>query len=136
MATAKKKGAATEAAPVAPRKEFKVLKKITLSFLKLDVDVTRYVRIDGPMHIGQDLKQKRGEKGEPGRAVMEPATICNVTDLETGEACNMIVSAVLKSVFEESYKDASYVGKGFALTKRAKKEGKRYFPIEVSEVEI
>lgn len=111
-----------------------VIKKlVTLPLLKFSIDKPIYVRIDAPMFVGKEIQ------GNGTSAKMEPATLANCTNLETGEVCQIIVATVLKSILEEEYEGedgAGYVGKGFMLTKGAKGDGKKYNPYTVAEIEI
>jgi hypothetical protein len=109
--------------------EFKVKKVLTLPLFKLVVDTPSYFKITAAMYIGKDMKQKEGDKKK------EPATLANVTNLETGEAGQFIVNAVVKSVLTEEYPADAYVGKCFAITKQKRKEGKSYDPFNVVEID-
>jgi hypothetical protein len=109
--------------------EFKTKKVLTLPLFKLVVDTPSHFKITGPMYIGKDMKQKEGDKKK------EPATLANVTNLETGEAGQFIVNAVVKSVLTDEYPNDAYVGKCFAITKQKRKEGKSYDPFNVVEIE-
>lgn len=135
MAKAKKatKGAADpkNAAPVttgADRK-FKTLRNITLPVLTAKIEVPLYVRVTSEMRIGKEMKVKEGE------AKKAPATLCSVVNLETGEVAELIVAAVVKSVFDEHYPGHTYVGKSFCLVKHEKKAGKNYFNFSVDEID-
>jgi len=109
---------------------YKSVRKVTKSFLRLEVDVDRFVRIDGEIYEGKKLSKKEGKDA------MEPAHICDITDLTTGEIAQLMLPSVLLSVLNEEYPEHSYVGRAFKITKRAKKEGRRYFPVDVEEIEI
>ncbi|AUR98298.1 hypothetical protein NVP1249A_04 [Vibrio phage 1.249.A._10N.261.55.B9] len=109
---------------------FKVKRAITLPLLKFVIDQPIYVKLDEAMFVGKELK------GSGDKAKMEPATLCNCTNLETGEQCQIIVATVLKSILEEEFPEAGYVGKGFMITKGAKASGKSYNPYTVAELEL
>lgn len=106
-----------------------VKKVVTLPLLKFVIDQPLYVKITEPFFLGKELK------GSGDSAKMEPATLANCVNLETGEQCQIIVATVLKSVIEEEYENHSYVGCGFSMTKLAKTSGKRYNPYTVAEIE-
>ena len=107
---------------------YAVKKLLTLPVLTFVVGVTRGVRIDEPMYIGKEIK-KDGAQGD------KPATLANCTNLEDGTPCMIVVPAVVQGNFDEHYPDAAYVGKSFAIEKRAKRDGKRYFDYMIAEVE-
>lgn len=132
MAKAKTKGASEKAsAPVsAPAgRKFKTLRNVTLPVLVAKIEEPLYVTIKSETRIGKEMKATAdGQK-------KAPATLCTVVNLDTGEVCELIVSAVVKSVFDENYPNGAYVGKSFCLVKHAKKEGKNYFNFSVDEID-
>lgn len=65
----------------------------------------------------------------------EPATICTVGDVQTGEMFTWLVPSVCKSVFERDYPNGDYVGKAFYVRKDGKREGKRHIDYTVAEVD-
>lgn len=109
--------------------KFDVVKNVTLPLLKQADDTTVYIQIDSAIYKGKEIK------GTGEKAKMEPADLMEVTDLETGEQCEMIANAVLKGNLEESYENESYVGKQFAVT-RMKVEGKRYKNYSIKEIQV
>lgn len=124
--TTQEKAALTETkAPL-----FKIKRSITLPLLKFVIGEAVYVKIDDAMFVGKELK------GSGDKAKMEPATLVNCTNLETGEQCQLIIATVLKSILTEEFEDDSYVGKGFMITKGAKASGKSYNPYTVAELEL
>jgi hypothetical protein len=104
-------------------------KVLTRPLLKFMADAPHYVRIECAMYIGKEMKAAAGEKKK------EPATLCDITDLETGEQAQMIVNAVVKSVLSESYTGDTYVGKCFSITKKTRTPGKSYDPFNIVEIE-
>jgi hypothetical protein len=104
-------------------------KLLTRPVLKYVVDVPNYVLIEAVMHVGKEMKQKEGDKKK------DPATLCNVIDLKTGEPCQLIMNAVVKSVMAEEYPNDTYVGKCFSITKQARVAGKSYDPFSIEEIE-
>jgi len=110
--------------------QFKTKRKLILPLLnaKMEIGATIYVQATGPIYEGKPQNgAKEGDK---------PADLMPCTNLETGEAGEIIVPAVVKSVLEETFPDAGYVGHGFSITKGDKPKGKRYFQYEVDELEI
>jgi hypothetical protein len=124
----------------------KIKKLLTRPVLKMPQDVPRYVKIQAPMFIGKDIKQK-GDKEDGDKKKKEPATILNVINLEDGSEAQIVCNAVLKSVLHDDYpapnKEApegpdnvpAYVGKCFAITKQGRAPGKDYNPFHIAEIE-
>lgn len=108
--------------------KFKVIRQVTLPTFKLTVGIPFAFRVDAPMYVGKKLKDDKDAK-------REPATIVNVTNLDTGEVGQLVLGAVLKGNLEEQYPEASYVGKSFAILKGEKREGKRYNEYQIMEIE-
>lgn len=114
----------TPAPFVAKRK--KLLTRPILKFVK---DVPQYIKFEGAIYLGKEMKQKAEDKKK------EPAHLADVIDLQTGELAQIIVNAVPMSVLKENYPNDSYVGKCFAITRQSRKEGKAYDPFSVEEIE-
>lgn len=108
----------------------KIKRNITLPLIKPVIDQPVYIKVTGPMFEGKKIE------GTGDKAKMEPATLLNCVNLETGEDAQIIVPAVLKGIFEDEYDGDAYVGKGFAVTKHPKASGKRYHPFSVAELEL
>jgi hypothetical protein len=104
-------------------------KLLTRPVLKYVVDVANFVLIEAAAHIGKEMKP-----GADGKK-KEPATLCNVIDLKTGEPAQLILNAVVKSVLTEEYPNDTYVGKCFSITKQARVTGKQYDPFSIEEIE-
>ena len=110
----------------------KVKKLLTRPVLKLELDQPRYVKIVAAMYIGKEMKKKKGAEDDKQK---EPATIIDCVDLETGAECEIVANTVLKSVLSETYPEAGYVGKCFAITKQAKQPGRDYNKFKIEEIE-
>jgi len=124
--TAKAKEETTQEANAMPS-FIKVKKVITLPLLKFVTNKAIFVTIEEPMFKGREMPETK----------MDPATLCNCVNLETGEQVQIIVSAVLESTFNEEYEDNSYVGKSFMIKKLPKaKSDAKYFPYSLAEVEV
>lgn len=121
---------ATQETSAAELPQFKIKRAITLPLLKFAIDVPVYVKITEPMFVGKEIK------GTGEKAKMEPATLANCINLETGEQCQIIIATVLKSIITEEFENESYVGKGFQIIKGAKASGKAYNPYTVAELEL
>lgn len=109
--------------------EFKRKKLLTVPVLKFKEGETRYVKITAAMHVGKPQKAKEGEKAK------EPAILANCVNLEDGAVCQIIVSAMVKSVLTEEYPGDGYVGKCFAITKQGRNPGKQYNQFDIEEIE-
>lgn len=105
-------------------------KLLTRPILKFIKDEPRYVKFEGKIYLGKEMKQKAGDDKKK-----EPAHLADVIDLTTGELAQIIINAVPMSVLKENYPDDSYVGKCFAITRQSRKEGKAYDPFLVEEIE-
>jgi len=110
-------------------KAVKVVKAVTRPTLTLVQGVPVYVKILKPIYVGKEIK------GTEKNADAKPADIADIVNLETDKEQQLVVGAVVKSNFEEAYPKDAYVGKSFMITKLEKKEGKRYFNYEISEIE-
>ena len=112
--------------------QYEVIKNFTLPLLKLELDTPYFLRIDDPVTIGKKLKGDDADK--------EPAKLCKVTDLKTGEENILLVNSVLEGILhdydEESVTINAYVGKCFKIVKHAKKDGKRYHGYTVAEIKV
>ncbi|MGH9780176.1 MAG: hypothetical protein ACRD33_00020 [Candidatus Acidiferrales bacterium] len=105
-------------------------RKLTLPVVRFETDKPQYVVIVGRMHVGRSLK------GTGDKSRMEPATLAECVDIESGELKLLICSAMVKSVLDENYPDDSYVGVGFQIVKHNKRDGKGYFDYSVDEVTV
>jgi hypothetical protein len=121
---------ATDQAAVAAR--FTTKRKLVMPLLKMQTNVPIYVKPLAAHFTGKDIS--KGETDEKKKR--NPAELCNVVDLVTGEEVQIIVSAVVLSVWDDDYPDHGYVGKGFKITKGKKGEGKSYFSYSVDEIEL
>jgi hypothetical protein len=110
--------------------QFKRVKNLTLDVLKFVELEPRHVKITGPIHLGKE--QKTGKDDDKKR---EPAHLAPCINLDDGSECQIIVSAVVLSTLQDEYPNDGYVGKCFAITKKARVAGKQYFPYGVEEIE-
>lgn len=107
---------------------FRVKKNVTLPVHKLKPGEERYFQFVNAMHVGKDTGQiMNGKK-------MEPATIADVIDLQTGELGVLICATVLYKEITEQYPDDDYVGKAFAIT-MTKVPEKKYNLYSILEIE-
>jgi hypothetical protein len=112
--------------------EFKVKKVLTRPALKLQETVPVYVKFDGAMYVGKEIKSRTPTDEAKKK---EPATLANITDLQTGQLHVLIMNTVLKGVLTEEYPGEGYVGKCFKITKLGRAAGKQYNPFDVVEIE-
>ena len=141
MAT-KNPAAATQTQNVAPVRSAKTgatasgirftkTKSVTVPVLKLMPDAPAYVRAETAMHVSKQIKQaKVGDKP------MEPATILNVTDLNTDSEHVLIVGKVLEGVINDTYPGQTYVGKCFEIINHGKRGDKKYNSYSVTEIAL
>lgn len=116
-----------------PTMTFKTKKRLTLPAIKFVVGKTQYVKIMGPIHEGKQRgKVQTDADGKPKK----PPMLCDVIDLTSGEHVAMICAEIIKTELAESYPNDAYVGLGFAITKQTRKEGKRYDPYNIEEIEL
>lgn len=109
----------------------KVIKTVTPTQFKLVGSQTLYIRINAAIFTGKQLKGDKSNK--------KPAQLCGVTNLETGEAGQIVVPTVMESTLNEEYPDNAYVGKCFSITKgeKVQKPGVDvgYFKYRIEEIE-
>lgn len=109
---------------------FKVVKQITLPSLAIKkAGDSKILKIMDAMRISKVVdKSAEGKK-------REPATICTVTDMETGELFTFIVPAVVKKNLQETYEHDSYVDRIFQITNKGKRnEAQKYYDFQLLEV--
>lgn len=115
------------------RPKFEVKKKLTLPTFKFVVDSPFYALFLGPIHRGtQRGKPKLRADGTPE----EPPMLAHVVNMETGEHGQIMVAEIIKTEITENFPKDGYVGHGFAITKQKRKEGKRYDPYNIDEVDV
>lgn len=139
MAKGKKAATAATAAPTIAAagkmdlpEGIKAKRVVTLpSFAIKKPGESRTVKILDAMRVSK-IVQKADEKGK----TREPATICTVVDLATGEQATMIVAAVVKANLERDYAGEKYVGLSFYIKNLGKRtESQRYNDFQIVEVE-
>ncbi len=113
---------------------FKVKRTVTLPLFKISAGKQIFIKSDGPMYLGKELKETEGQQKK------QPATLMHVTNLETGELGMIICGTVLKGIFNEDYPGEDYVGRCFAVEMH-RAPGKDYnnytvYEIEVSEAQV
>lgn len=91
----------------------------------------RYLAIRDAMRVS-NIKDKPDAHGK----TRDPATVCTVVDIQTGENFTWLVPAVCKGNFNEVYPGDSYVGLAFRVENRGKREGKRYTDFSLDEIAL
>lgn len=107
--------------------KFKVTKIITRPIIKMVKGVEYYLKFESTVFVGKKIV-KPGEEDQP------PAMLANVIQLDTGLEGQIIIPKVMQDLLAESYPDASYIGKCFAVT-LTRVEGKRYNLVTMNEIE-
>jgi len=97
---------------------------VTVPTLSLKDNEPKFLRIDAPMYTGKQIEEGK-----------EPATLANVTDLDTGEQSTLIVNTVLHGILDEEYPNGAYVGLLFSIERLPKRQGKAYNGFKVFEIE-
>ena len=112
-------------------KGFAVSRTITVPALSMkEVDKGFALRFDSPFRVSTVVKLDKDGKPE------KPATICNVTDVQSGEQFILMVSAVVHANLNGQYPDDTYVAKTFWIMNKGKsKVGQRYNNFEIHELE-
>lgn len=124
------KSASTAVAPhQAAVPGYRIAKRVTMPTLNLAVNEPKVMRIDDA------FRESKYQDPDPKKAKEKPATICSITDMQTGEVALLLVPEVMKKNIDESYPDQTYVGRIFCVQKLPKRPGKRYFDFEIAELE-
>ena len=117
---------------------FRTVRRVTMPSLSLKKEGEMYVlKFLDPFHTstvkGKAIMDKNGK---PTGDFEDPATVCGVVDVLTGEAFTLLGPTVVIKNLEENYSGDAYVGKTFAITNRGKsKSGQRYVNFDIAEVE-
>lgn len=132
---AKKKAPVGGSAPVlgATNSKYAAVRRVTLTTLKLEIEVPAYVTILAAMEEKErsEKQRSRDDDGDGAKTI----TVAQVSNVETGEVHHLVVPAVVKSELEASYPDGAYVQKSFMLVKHEKKAGKRYYNYTITEID-
>lgn len=102
---------------------FKIKKFVTLPHIKLSPGQDYYLRFDTVMHLGKAIEKDR-----------EPATLAQVTNMETGEVGEIICSQLLRENLNEAYPNDAYLGLIFHI-RLTKVPDKKYNLVHIAEVE-
>lgn len=112
---------------MATKTQFKRIRSITLSVLKLTPGTPRFFYLNGPIFTGKAIASQNMAAPEMVKAI----------DLETGEEGVVILSTAMHKELREAYPGEGYAGRCFELciTRAADKAaGIKYNHVSVSEV--
>lgn len=101
----------------------KTIRAVSLAVLRLVPGNVYHVKIVTPIKTGEKLDDKK-----------EPAEICEVIDMETGEHRTLVTSTVLRKELLKQYPSDGYVGKFFQLS-MSRRENKNYNDVTLVEIE-
>jgi hypothetical protein len=101
--------------------QFKKIRSVTQTVLKLENGQARNVYVLAPMYQGEKIDTK------------EPAILLPVADLETGETGVIIAPAVLQTELVKNYDVAGYVTKSFEILK-TRDMSVKYNHVAISEI--
>ena len=128
---------------------FKVKRTITMPTLVMkDASAARILRFDSRMELSTYIDP------DPKKAKEKPATVSNVTDVQTGEIFKFLVPSVVEANLRRDYDaevkisgegktakitedkgEHNYVGLSFQIQCMGKRPGKRYRDFSIVEVE-
>lgn len=111
-------------------KEFKytVARRVVVPTMKVETNVAYFVRFESVIE-----KRLKMEEGKDGKMEEKTIEIARVTNLETGEICEIVAGTVLMSELTEGYPEHGYVGHCFRILKKDV-PGKRYKAYELDEI--
>jgi hypothetical protein len=115
-------------------KTFRVAKQVTRTVLRQVDNEPFAITITSPIYVGEELSSGRG-----GAPKMQPAELCDVTNLETGELQVLIANTVLKSELERAYKDGDYLNRSFIICRKdgpkVREDRQPYKVYSIAEIE-
>lgn len=114
--------------------KFKIARRIVVPTMKVEMDTEIFVRFEQPIEKRLKMEEEKQPDGSL-KSVEKTIEIGRVTNLETGEICEIVAGTVLLSELGEAYPNAEYVGKCFRILKK-KVPGKRYNAYELDEIEV
>lgn len=106
-------------------KGYRAKKLITTPLVSLTYNNDFAFEIEGEMSAQQSQIEKEGKD--------KPMTVAPVIDLSSGESVTLIIPTVLESALRRV--PGGYVGKKFLAKQGAKPKGKRYFHVDLIELE-
>lgn len=107
---------------------FTPVRQLTLPMIKFNKNASKYLKFNEVMHAGSVLKGS----GERAKAV--PATLANVTDLQSGTVLQFVVPPSVEAAIKSGYTGDGYVGLCFEIKKHNRREEKGFPDYSVTEV--
>jgi hypothetical protein len=104
---------------------FVKMRAVTLPVIPLGKNVEHFFVILTAITIGKKISDNK-----------EPARICNVLDMESGQVAICVAPTVMFNELNNNYPDNSYVGKGFSIMSRPGPSGSKWNHCEIAEVAI
>ncbi len=112
-----------------PALKYSIAKRIVVPTMKVEVDTPIFVRFE------QAIEARKKIEEVEGKSVEKMIEIARVTNLETGEICEIVAGTVLMSELAEAYAENGYIGKCFRICKK-NVAGKRYKAYELDEITV
>ncbi len=107
---------------------FKTKRMVTMPSLSLKDDEGRALLIVDAIRVSKVVDKSPQKR--------EPANICSVSDVETGEAFTFLVPKVVQANLERDYPNEGYVGLTFYVENLGKRtESQRYNDFRIVELE-
>lgn len=113
---------------------YKIKRRVTMPTINPPVDKPCIFRIEDAMREST-YKEKLSADGTRVDGDKKPGTVCTVVDVETGLVGLWLMPSLAVSQLNEAYPDDAYVGRVFGFKKLTKRPGKKYFDIELIELE-
>jgi hypothetical protein len=129
-----KPNASAPASDGKPGLKFKIEKRIVVPTMKVELNTAIFVRFEQPIEARKKMEEEKQPDGTM-KAVEKTIEIARVTNLETGEICEIVAGTVLMSELAEAYEQGGYVGKSFRILKKDV-AGKRYKAYELDEISV
>ena len=112
--------------------KFTKVKTIAAQKFELETGTEYFLKVDSlPRTVHIPAETKDGKEVRPASNVQA----IMVTDLQTGQTGELMLTHVLENSLTDGYPDG-YNGKIFRIVKGEKLRGKDYFPMQIDEVEI
>ena len=115
--------------------KYDVIKQVNLPVLKKEDEVPLFIRFEEAMYIGKTIKSRGEVKGEKAKGIRSAATLAQVTNMETGEICLIVINQLLKENLNDTYPGNGYVHKVFRVVQHSK-EGKNYKTYSIAEIVV
>lgn len=127
-------GSASAAGSDKPGLKYKVERRIIVPTMKVEVGKEIFIRFEQPIELREKMEEEKQADGTM-KAVKKEIEIARVTNLETGELCEIVAGTVLMSELSEGYPNNGYVQKCFRIVKKDV-PGKRYKAYELDEISV